>query len=43
MIYLIWDYWTDGVKYYCIVYKGNELYFSEADIPEELRGIEENG
>jgi hypothetical protein len=30
MIYIIWDYWEEGNTYYCIVYKDDKLYFSEA-------------
>jgi hypothetical protein len=30
MIYIIWDYWEEGNIYYCIVYKDDKLYFSEA-------------
>lgn len=37
MVYIIWDYWKIENKYYCIVYKNDMLYFSEAEIPEEYR------
>lgn len=41
-VYIIWDYWFDVQKntYYCIVYKGNILYYSEAKVSENIEGEE---
>jgi len=38
-VYVIWDWWKIGNVYFCLVFKDNILYFSQAEIPENSQGI----
>lgn len=37
--YVVWDWWREGNIYYCLVYENGVLYFSQAEIPKDLKGI----
>jgi hypothetical protein len=42
MIYIIWDFWKVENIYYCLVYKGDTLYFYQSESLKNLENINGN-